>query len=60
MTQITITKADGSKGELNKQADGRWSIAVNGKSFANLYYTQDQVDGIVAKARAAGETVEIK
>jgi hypothetical protein len=58
--KITITKQDGGKGELNQDADGRYTITLNGKTQANLYYTQDQVDSIVAKARAAGSTITIE
>ena len=56
--KVTITKADGSKGTLTKGADGKWSIEINGKTGATAYYTTEQVAAIIAKARAAGSTVE--
>jgi hypothetical protein len=58
-TEIRIIKASGI-GILRKAADGRWDIEVNGKRGGAQYYTQDQVDSIVAKANAAGDKVEVR
>jgi hypothetical protein len=57
MSKITITKKDGSQGVLTREADGRWTPAVGGKSAGNFYYEDAQVARIVERARAAGDNV---
>ena len=56
MNKVTITKATGT-GILTKAADGKWDIEINGQQGGSLHYTQDQVDKIIAAARAKGEII---
>jgi hypothetical protein len=59
MRKITITKPDGI-GILTKAKDEEWDICLNGQRLPlNLHYTTEQVEKIVATARAAGHKIEI-
>ena len=61
MKKVTITKPDGKQGILSLASDGKWDIEVGDKQApANLHYTTDQVEKIVASARARGEIVTIE
>lgn len=54
--KITIKNVKGI-GVLTRAADGKWEIELNGKKSGPLYYSQEQVDRIVAKAKADGSEI---
>lgn len=60
MKKVTIEKATGT-GILTKDADGKWSVEMNGQKMpGNLHYTDDQVASIISKAQAAGEKITVE
>ena len=53
MSKVTITRG-GQVGVLTREADGRWGMAINGATSGSAYYTDEQVQSIVARAKADG------
>lgn len=61
MKKVTITKATGV-GVLTRADDGRWDMTLNGRGPGSsaYYYTDDQVERIVTRAKAEGAKVEVE
>ena len=60
MKKVIITKKDGKKGVLTLAQDGKWDVEIDGRPMPqNYHYTTDQIERIIASARANGENVEL-
>ena len=61
MKKITIKHQTKGTGVLMLAEDGKYDMELNGrKAPSNNYYTRDQVEKIIAKARSEGSEVTIE